>query len=45
METRYPRFPACRAGANDHAYCTGAYIAKECDIVSPATGSAILESD
>ncbi|MBV8456434.1 MAG: hypothetical protein JO122_07440, partial [Acetobacteraceae bacterium] len=39
----YRRFPACRAGANDHAYCAGFYIAKERDIVSPATGSTILE--
>jgi hypothetical protein len=43
METRYQRFPACRAGVNDHAYCTVSYIAKERDIVSPATGSTILE--
>jgi hypothetical protein len=43
METRYRRFPACRAGANDHAYCVGSYIAKECDIISPRTGPTILE--
>jgi len=43
METRYRRFTACQAGANDHAYCAGSYIAKERDIISPATGSTILE--
>src|SRR5690242_4526734 len=43
METHYRRFPACRAGANEHAYCAGSYITKERDIISPATGPTILE--
>ena len=38
LETRSIRMPACSARAADHAYCTGSYIARERDIITPAVG-------
>ena len=43
IETRFMRMAACSAHADDHAYCTGSYIARERDIIAPPVGPTIQE--